>query len=221
MYIYIYIYIYPSDSYNLRRRGTFSSICIIQPTTTSRSQFTICTYTVIILCIVFPRYTFLWPEDGPHWPKHVVVSTINKIQDSCVLTYRTPSLNNYFLPQHQLKILLTSHKSSFAARCTYLCTYTTGTLKNTAVGMKWVRRRAGLGAWEKWQICPSQASNPTQFLHPTFDRPVTTLAELPLFQYQQPLRHLCAIFTLWAVEGCCRFIERRCQISSQPPPATR
>ena len=73
-----------------------------------------------------PLYTFLWPEDGPHWPKHVVVSTINRIQDSCILTYRTPSLNNYFLPQHQLKILLTSHKSSFAVRCTYLCTYTTG-----------------------------------------------------------------------------------------------
>ena len=34
---------------------------------------------------------FLWPEDGPQWPKHVVVSIINRIQDSCVLTYRTPS----------------------------------------------------------------------------------------------------------------------------------
>ena len=40
----------------------------------------------------FPLYTFLWPEDGPQWPKHVVVSTINRIQDSCVVTYRTPSL---------------------------------------------------------------------------------------------------------------------------------
>ena len=50
------------------------------------------TYTMIIFCIVFPLYTFLWPEDGPQWPKHVVVSIINRIQDSCVLTYPTPSL---------------------------------------------------------------------------------------------------------------------------------
>jgi len=39
----------------------------------------------------FSLYTFcvyiLW-----HWPKHVVVSTINRTQDSCVLTYPTPSL---------------------------------------------------------------------------------------------------------------------------------
>jgi len=39
----------------------------------------------------FPLYTFLWPEDGPQWPKHVV-SIINRIQDSCVLTYPTHSL---------------------------------------------------------------------------------------------------------------------------------
>jgi len=24
----------------------------------------------------FPLYTFLWPEDGPQWPKHVVISII-------------------------------------------------------------------------------------------------------------------------------------------------
>jgi len=40
----------------------------------------------------FPLYTFLWPEYGPQWPKHVVVSIINKIQDSCVLTYPPPQL---------------------------------------------------------------------------------------------------------------------------------
>ena len=33
--------------------------------------------------------------DGPQWPKHVVVSIINRIQDSCVLTYPTPSLIAY------------------------------------------------------------------------------------------------------------------------------
>jgi len=105
-------------------------MCIIQPTTTCSWKFTICTYTIIILCTVhnmhvyydhtvysFHLYTVLWPEDGPQWPKHVV-STINRIQDSCVLTYPTPSLNNHFLPQHKLKILLTPHKSSVAARCT-------------------------------------------------------------------------------------------------------
>jgi len=59
----------------------------------------------------FPLHTFLWPEDGPRWPKHVV-SIINRIQDSCVLTYPTPSLTtstscspNSFFPRqvHQIK----------------------------------------------------------------------------------------------------------------------
>jgi len=40
----------------------------------------------------FPLYTFLWPEDGSQWSKHVVVRTTNKTEDSCVLTYTTPSL---------------------------------------------------------------------------------------------------------------------------------
>jgi len=39
----------------------------------------------------FPHYILLWPEDGPQWPKHVV-NIINRIQDSCVLTYPTLSL---------------------------------------------------------------------------------------------------------------------------------
>ena len=43
----------------------------------------------------FPLYKFLWPEEGQHWPKHVVISIINKIQDSCVLTYPAPSLIAY------------------------------------------------------------------------------------------------------------------------------
>jgi len=43
----------------------------------------------------FPLYTFLWPEDSPQWPKHVVVSIINRIQESCVLTYPTPSIIAY------------------------------------------------------------------------------------------------------------------------------
>ena len=30
---------------------------------------------MILHCIVFPHYTFLWPEDGPQWPKHVVSLT--------------------------------------------------------------------------------------------------------------------------------------------------
>ena len=38
----------------------------------------------------FPLYIFLWPEDGPQWPKHV--SLIIRIQDSCILTYPTTSL---------------------------------------------------------------------------------------------------------------------------------
>ena len=46
----------------------------------------------------FPLYTFLWPEDGPQWPKHVVVGLINRIQDSCFLTYPTPSISEGSLP---------------------------------------------------------------------------------------------------------------------------
>jgi len=36
----------------------------------------------------------IFRSDGPQWPKHVV-SIINRIQDSCVLTYPTPSLFTY------------------------------------------------------------------------------------------------------------------------------
>ena len=36
----------------------------------------------------------LWPEDSQQWPKHVVVNIINRIQDSYVLTYNTPSLTD-------------------------------------------------------------------------------------------------------------------------------
>ena len=43
----------PSNSYTVLGRGAFSSICIIQLTTRSRWKFTICTYTMIMLCIVF------------------------------------------------------------------------------------------------------------------------------------------------------------------------
>jgi len=43
-----------SESYTLLRRGTFSSICIIQQTARrSRWKFRICICTMIILCIVF------------------------------------------------------------------------------------------------------------------------------------------------------------------------
>jgi len=41
------------------------------------------------------RDTFLSPEDGPQWPKHVVARTTNRIQDSRFLTYPTPSLITY------------------------------------------------------------------------------------------------------------------------------
>jgi len=43
---------------------------------------------------IIPLYTFSWLGDGPEWPKHVV-SIIIRIQDSCVLTYPTPSLIIY------------------------------------------------------------------------------------------------------------------------------
>ena len=47
----------------------------------------------------FLLYTFLWHEDGPQWPKHVVVSSITyRIRDSCVVTYRTQ------YPTHSLTV---------------------------------------------------------------------------------------------------------------------
>jgi len=67
-----------------------SSIRINRITTRSRWKFRICTTTNALILYNFPHYIFLWPEDGPHWPKQVVVSIINKIQ-RCVLTYPTPS----------------------------------------------------------------------------------------------------------------------------------
>jgi len=48
----------------------------------------------MIILYIFPVYTFSWPYDGPQCPKHVVI-IVNKIQDSCVLTYPTPSLITY------------------------------------------------------------------------------------------------------------------------------
>ena len=58
----------------------------------SRWKFRICTTTNALILNSFPHYIFLWPEDGPQWPKHVVASIINRIKDSCVLTY--PPLPN-------------------------------------------------------------------------------------------------------------------------------
>ena len=46
---------------------------------------------MIILCIVFLYIHFCDLKMVPQWPKHVV-SIINRIQDSCVLTYPAPSL---------------------------------------------------------------------------------------------------------------------------------
>ena len=41
--------------------------------------------------VVFMIVQSVRPDD-PQWPKHVVVTIVNRIQDSCVLTYPTPSL---------------------------------------------------------------------------------------------------------------------------------
>ena len=56
-----------------------SSIRISRITTRPRWKFRICTTPNDLTCIVFPHYTFLWPEDGPQWPKYVV-SLIKQIQ---------------------------------------------------------------------------------------------------------------------------------------------
>ena len=70
---------------------TISSIWI-KRMTRSRWKFRICTTTLILYS--FPHYIFLWPEDGPQWPKHVVnlikqtqrqlcfgVPTLSKLQE--------------------------------------------------------------------------------------------------------------------------------------------
>ena len=72
IYICICIYIH---FYTLLRRGTFSSICVIQPTEISLKVYNMHLYYDHTL-YSFPLYTFLWTEDDPQWPKHVVVSLI-------------------------------------------------------------------------------------------------------------------------------------------------
>ena len=60
----------------------------------------------------FPLYIFLRPEDDPQWPKHVVVSVINRIQDSCVLSYPTPYIRYLGLSEKGYKrndIMYTQH----------------------------------------------------------------------------------------------------------------
>jgi hypothetical protein len=56
-----------------------SSIWINRMTTRSSWTFRTCTTTNDLILYSFPHYTFLWPEDGPQWSKHVV-SLINRIQ---------------------------------------------------------------------------------------------------------------------------------------------
>jgi len=47
-----------NNSYTLLRRGTFSSLCVIQPTMRSRWKFKICAYIMIILFTVFLYISF-------------------------------------------------------------------------------------------------------------------------------------------------------------------
>ena len=63
-------------------------------TTGSRRKFTICTTTNNHTLYSFPLYTFLWPEDGPKWPKHVVNLT-NRIQRQLCFDIPTPSLSTF------------------------------------------------------------------------------------------------------------------------------
>ena len=46
---------------------------------------------MILHCIVCPYYTFLWPENGPQWPKHVD-SLIKQIQRQLCFDVPTPFL---------------------------------------------------------------------------------------------------------------------------------
>jgi len=59
----------------------------------------------------FPHYTFLWPEDGPQWPKHVVISLINRIQRQLCFDVPTPSQFTQTKVQFPLQFsrVITSH----------------------------------------------------------------------------------------------------------------
>jgi len=67
-----------------------SSIWINRITMRSHWKFAICTTTNDLTCLVFLHYTFLWPKDGPQWPKHVV-SLIKQIQRQSCFDIPTPS----------------------------------------------------------------------------------------------------------------------------------
>jgi len=46
---------------------------------------------MFLYCVFSPHYTFLWHEDDPQWPKHVV-SVISRIQRQLCFDVPTPSL---------------------------------------------------------------------------------------------------------------------------------
>jgi len=68
-----------------------SSIWINQTTMRSHWEFRTCTCTNDHTLYSFPHYKFLWPEDGPQWPKHVVASIKNSIQRKLCFDVPTPS----------------------------------------------------------------------------------------------------------------------------------
>ena len=100
--LYMYIYIH---SYTVRRRGTFSAICIIQPTKRSRWKFRICTYTMIILCIVF-LYIYIFVT----WRCPTVAEKCrrqhNKVGYKTVVFWRTASPPYTPWKFHTLQILI-------------------------------------------------------------------------------------------------------------------
>jgi len=44
---------------------------------------------MILHCVVFPHYTFLWPKDGPQWAKYVV--SLKEIQRQLCFDVPTPT----------------------------------------------------------------------------------------------------------------------------------
>ena len=68
-----------------------SNVACSKLSTRFRWKFTICTTTNDHTLNCFPHYIILWPEDGPQWPKHVVVSIINRIQIQLCFDVPTPS----------------------------------------------------------------------------------------------------------------------------------
>jgi len=97
----------------------------------------------MFLYCIFPHYIFfLWPEDGPQWPKHVV-SLIDRIQRQLVFS-RTPPPPTSQISFREMRLLANGKRPT---DCYMLCTWSFSSLEFVTVGglhlhavVLWVKR---------------------------------------------------------------------------------